>query len=430
MVAMQSPTDKGQEFNWARVLKHEFVHVLNLQQTHFNIPHWYTEALAVLNEGYPRPQAWDDLLVERVPAGNLFNLDDINLGFIRAHSSAEWNLAYCQAELYAQYMLATYGDDALAKMLTAYADNLSTRAALERSFHVSQADFEAGYKKYLDEIVAGLSSHKKAKPHTLAELEKLLAAEPKNPALLAEMALAQLSRKAYPDARRSADKALALDPRQQLATYVRARLHMVVGENDQAYKLLTAALDPADPQENLLGLLAGLELAKDNYAEAARLYGLGARADPADAKWIKSLARVHLKSGQKTELAAVLAQLAALDADDSTVRKKLAELAHDAKDHAATIRWCQEVLQIDVMDGQTHRWLAEALMTQDKPADAAFEYEVAVELTPDEPGLWFNLAQAQLDAKQPAKAKESLEHVLKLDPKYPGADLLLEGIKP
>ena len=95
----------------------------------FNIPHWFTEALAVESEGYPRPQSWNELLAERVPKGDLFNLDTINLGFIRPKSQREWKLAYCQAQLYAQYMLANYGDDALAKMLAAYRDNLDSRAA-------------------------------------------------------------------------------------------------------------------------------------------------------------------------------------------------------------------------------------------------------------------------------------------------------------
>ncbi len=430
MVAMQSPNEKGQEFNWARVLKHEFVHVINLQQTHFTIPHWYTEALAVLNEGYPRPQSWNDLLVERVPAGKIFNLDDINLGFIRAHSSDEWALAYCQAELYAEYMLEKYGDDSLAKMLSAYADNLSTREALKRSFDVSQDDFEKGYRQHLEKIVAGLTARKKAKTYTLAELQKELAADPKNPELLAQMALQHLSRRGYPEARRLAEKALSANPKQQLASYVRARLHMVVGEDQEAHKLLVAALDPADPQENLLGLLAGLELASEHYDEAARLYELGAKVDPSDTKWIKSLARVYLKSNQKDKLAEVLTRLAEIEPDDATVRKKLAELAHAAKDHAATERWCREVLQIDVMDPQNHGWLADSLAAQAKPAEAADEYEVAVELNPEEPGLRFNLAQAWLDAKQPDKAKQALEELLKLDPKYPGADLLLEGLKP
>ena len=261
-------------------------------------------------------------------------------------------------------------------------------------------------------------------------MQKRLAADPKNPDLLARLALEQLNRRGYPEARRLVDKALAAEPKQQLAAYVRARLHMVVGEDDQAYKLLAAALDPADPQDNLLGLLAGLELARDNHAEAARLYELGAKADPGDVKWVKSLARVYLKSGERQKLAEVLSRLAAVDPDDATVRKKLADLAQAAKDHAATVRWCQEVLQIDVMDPQTHRWLADALMALGKPDEAAEEYEVATELMPDEPGLWFQLAQARLDARQPAQAKAALEALLKLDPKYPGADLLLEGLKP
>ena len=77
MVAMQSPDDAKTKFNWARVVQHEFVHVVNLQQTNFNIPHWFTEALAVHNEGYRRP-AWDDLLAQRLKVNKLFNLETIN----------------------------------------------------------------------------------------------------------------------------------------------------------------------------------------------------------------------------------------------------------------------------------------------------------------------------------------------------------------
>ena len=219
------------------------------------------------------------------------------------------------------------------------------------------------------------------------------------------MALQHLNRRVYPEARRLADKSLSADPKQQLATYVRARLHIVVGEDQQAHKLLAAALDPAEPQENLLGLLAGLELASEHFDEAARLYELGAKSDPSDTKWIKSLARVYLKSDQKDKLADALSRLAAIDPDDATVRKKLAELAHAAKDHAATERWCLEVLQVDVMDLQNHVWLADSLAAQDKPAAAADEYEVAVELNPDEPELRFNLARTYLDSKQPDKGQ-------------------------
>ena len=39
VIAMASPNDVRSKYNWARVLRHEFVHVVNLQQTSFNIPH-------------------------------------------------------------------------------------------------------------------------------------------------------------------------------------------------------------------------------------------------------------------------------------------------------------------------------------------------------------------------------------------------------
>ncbi len=149
IVALASPNDMPKKYNWARVLKHEFVHVLNLQQTNFAIPHWFTEALAVGSEGAARPQVWNELLAERVPKNQLFNLETINLGFVRPQSSLDWQMAYCQADLYARYMSEKYGEGAPAKMLSAYADNLDTQAALSREFGVKVDDFEQGYLEYV-----------------------------------------------------------------------------------------------------------------------------------------------------------------------------------------------------------------------------------------------------------------------------------------
>ena len=102
------------------------------QQTEFNIPHWYTEALAVESEGFPRPQEWNKMLLERVPArSKLLNLDTINLGFIRPKEPDDRQMAYCQAQLYARYMLKRFGPDALIKMLDAYRRGLTTDRAID-----------------------------------------------------------------------------------------------------------------------------------------------------------------------------------------------------------------------------------------------------------------------------------------------------------
>src|SRR6185312_2913648 len=151
VVALASPKATRIPFNWARVLTHEVVHVITLQQTEFNIPHWYTEALAVESEGFPRPQEWNKMLVERVPARKLLNLDTINLGFIRPREPDDRQMAYCQAQLYARYMLKRFGSDALIKMLEAYRRGLTTDRAIDACFHVEKAEFEKEYLSYLDE---------------------------------------------------------------------------------------------------------------------------------------------------------------------------------------------------------------------------------------------------------------------------------------
>lgn len=380
MVAMQSPTDGKQGFNWARVLKHEFVHVVNLQQTNFNIPHWYTEALATLNEGSPRPQTWNEQLVERAKQKKLFNLETINFGFIRPKSGEDWNMAYCQAELYAEFMLKEYGDDALARMLTAYADNLTTPEAIRRSFQVEPAEFEKKYSEYVQGIVEGLTPKSAAKERSIGELQQAIEDNPQDVDALAQMARVYMVRKSYPEARKHADAALKLESKHQLASYVRARLHLLIGENQEALNLLEGSLDKHAPQPDLLALLAGLRLRSEDFVKAAELYDLGAKHDPSSTKWTKSLAAVYLKSGNTEKLLPVLVRLADEDPDDLNLRKKLAQLYLDAKDYPNAVKYARESLQVDVLDPEVHQLLGDALAGAGDKAGAEKEHAVAKEL--------------------------------------------------
>jgi tetratricopeptide (TPR) repeat protein len=431
VVALASPGDMDQPYNWARVVKHEFVHVLNLQQTNFNTPHWFTEALAVLSEGYPRPQTWNTLLLARSAKGDLFNLDNINLGFIRPQSGDDWNLAYCQAELYAQYMLATYGPDALAKMLTAYADNLSTAEAISRCFGVSQAQFEEGYSRYLKAIVQGIRTGEEIEgEQRFADLQRAAAADPANPDLQAKLAYALLAREEFAQARKAAQKAVELQAKHPLALYVLARVHLVVGETEPAVKLLEQALDSARPHGKVLLLLAALRIRSQDLAGAEKLYELGHKAYPNDSRWPKALAGLYLKTGETEKLSRLLVDLAALDADDLPVRKKLARLALDRKDFLAAENWANQALHVNVLDQETHRMLADALLGQRKWLPAAEELKVAIRLQSTDLEARLALAKALQAANQPDAARHALLELLELKPDHAQARELLEALKP
>jgi tetratricopeptide (TPR) repeat protein len=342
MVAMASPNDAeaGHRMNWAEVLTHELVHVVTLQQTRFNCPHWYTEGLAVWCQGGRRSDAWNELLRDRSASGKLFTLDTLNFGFSRPQSGGDWHLAYCQSELFVEYMLAmqptpigrsesprpqgassdrdrgalqngnyslaarlkpVQGEETLRQMLAAYTDGLSTPEAIRRVFGVSQEAFERGYRAFLKRVMdKGLKS----------PVEKL--------------------RKA----------------------------------------------------------------AKDHPTDVATAVAL------ADA-----------------------------DHEDLAIRKKLLQTALDAKDYAAAGKWATEGIEIDVMDADLHRVVAEAAAKRHNCTEAVEEYETVVELKPDDAQAQFALAETLVEAKRPAEAREVLQRLLKQSPDYPGAKKLLEKTK-
>lgn len=432
MVAMVSPGSMPQKFDWARVLRHEFVHVVNLQQTSFNIPHWYTEALAVWHEDLPRPPIWTAVLSRRHKAGKLFNLKTINYGFIRPSSGEDWALAYCQAELYAEYMRSRFGADALARLLSAYSNNLDTPSAVKRAFEVEVEDFEKGYQEYVTKVVreSGAAAPAGDEPELkFSELQKKVEESPKNASLAARLALAWFERQDPAQARRLAVAARELEAKQPLATYVLARLSIASGDTDAARKLLAEALDRASPHEPSLALLAALELKAEAHESAAELFQLGAKHFPGTDRWLKGLARIYLDHGPPAKLRPVLEQLAELNHDDPSMPRKLVDLCLESKDYSAAARWAQQGVHIDVSDASFHASWGEALVGLGKHAQAIEEFEVAIKLRPAEPKWKLALGQAYLAAGKKAEARKIVDKLSDEAPEVEGLLELLEKLK-
>ncbi len=160
MFAMVSPHDRSnviaKPFNWVRVLRHELVHVFNLEQTNFQVPHWFTEGVAVAHEGSfgtVPPLNWTALLADKLHGDDLLNLDNILLGFIRPRNPQQWQQAYAQSLWYIEYLTKTYGDKAVGDLLKAFAVGMDSGPALEKVIGVKKADFEKGYRAYLADRV-------------------------------------------------------------------------------------------------------------------------------------------------------------------------------------------------------------------------------------------------------------------------------------
>jgi tetratricopeptide (TPR) repeat protein len=371
MFAMVSPNaqDIRKPFNWGRVLRHELTHIFNLEQSKFQVSHWFTEGLAVINEGYPRPQQWNELLLERVPKGELMNLDDIDLGFIRPRSPQDWHMAYCQSQLYVEYLKSKYGPGTVGELLDAYRDGLDTPEAVAKVCKVDKATFEKGYRAYLDEVLKTMKGTRVEKPLGYRELQEAHEKDPGNLDLTARLA-EQLIRRDKAKAFKLTEEVLSKKHEHPLANYVKARLMLQAGDVDQAKTLLEAGLDRSAPEPKVLKELGKLYYDAGEFAKAAALFELGHKAAPLESQWLTELARVYAQTGDKDKQIAVLKELVPTDADDLEHRKRLAQMLLDAGRPAEAERYAREALEIDIRDAEVRQELDKALVAQNKDAEA------------------------------------------------------------
>lgn len=428
VVALASPQSLQKSYNWARVLTHEVTHVITLQQTGYRIPHWYTEALAVMSEGYPRPEDWNDTLVDRVEKDDLLNLDTINHAFVRPKTPLDWQMAYCQAQLYAEYMLARFGDDALAKLLDAYGKGMPTEIAIRAVFGVSKEDFEEGYRKHLDELVKSLGTARTQKERSLAEVERAYEADPENPDLAAELAVHYLRRKNTKRARSLAEEALAKVEKHPVASYVLARMEFSIGKTKEALEYCEPALEAHPGHELLIDLLAAIRVEEKNYAEAARLYQVAHDKQPYRKKWVEGLAKMYLKLDDEEKLEPVLETLSSMDPDNALVRQKLAQIAMGRKDWKRAADWARRTMHITVKPPEVHRILAQASFELGDFPTAVREYEVIEQLAPDSLVDAIALAKAYQSAGEREKAAEQVRKLKERAPDNEEVDRLADEL--
>ena len=370
MMAMVSTHDKShvvtRPFNWVRVLRHEVVHLYNLDQTHFQIPHWFTEGLAVTLEGKSTPPSWNYLLAEKLRGNDLLNLDNILLGFVRPRSPEQWQQAYMQSQLYVTYLTKTHGEPAIGKLLQAYADGLDTDAALPKAIGVTKADFEKGYRAFLEDRVRNLPIPPVTKKRTLKELREAYKKMPEDADTCAQLAEKHWQIGDTALAKKFADEALIAKADHPVAAYVKALALISEKQPELALAVLVSAVDANPESTKPLKLLAKLQVESKNLASAAETFEKGRKLEPYDPKWLVALAKVYIETKDDDKLVDILKSVAEADPDDLVSRRKLADHYDKLGDHAEAEKYAWDVLEIDVKDAEAARILLDALKAQNK----------------------------------------------------------------
>jgi cellulose synthase operon protein C len=163
VVAMDSPSARPPgEFNWASTMWHELSHVYVLSATGHLVPRWFTEGLAVHEEGAASPEWGNRLTPEIVVAlkGNkLLPILELDRGFVRPEYDNQVLVSYYQAGKICDYIVQKWGDDAILGMIHSYAARKTTADAIEDNLHVSPEAFDKEFNGWLREKTAPTVEH-------------------------------------------------------------------------------------------------------------------------------------------------------------------------------------------------------------------------------------------------------------------------------
>jgi tetratricopeptide (TPR) repeat protein len=363
VVTMDSPKAKEPgTFSWEATLWHELAHVITLQLSNQRVPRWLTEGISVYEEGKARSEWGRDMEVPFAMAlqrNEILKLKDLNAGFTRAETIG---LAYYEASLLVDHIVATHGQDGVRKLLTTYGQGTEAEAALTAGLGVSMDQLQDTFDKALRARFAGLmAALGTGKPEGGPSADRgeggidaLKAAAAANQgSFQAQLALGRALAEA-------GDRA-AFEPLERAST------------------LVPVATGAGSPNAIMAALAAKL----GDLPRAIRAYRALLDHDHAAVDAARQLAAVAEKAGDEKALQLAVDRVVALDPFDAQAHMGAGRLALKRRDATIAIREFKVALLAGVQDKATaHCDLAESYLLTGRTADAKKSALAALEIAP------------------------------------------------
>ena len=154
VVAMDSPSArKPGDFNWGSTLWHEMSHVFILTATNYRVPRWFTEGLAVHEEGMHsaewRNRVTPDVLIA-IRDKKLLPVEKLDRGFVFPDYPSQVIVSYFQAGTICDFIGEKWGEGKLLDFVHSYAKLESTPQTIQQNLSLSTADFDEQYLAWID----------------------------------------------------------------------------------------------------------------------------------------------------------------------------------------------------------------------------------------------------------------------------------------
>ena len=371
VVSLDSPKARPPgDFQWEATLWHELAHVFTLQMSNQRVPRWLTEGISEYEETRAHPEWRRDMDVEF--AGMLNRHEDIKLKDLNGafQNPKSIGLAYYEGSLLVEYMVKTFGDGAINKLLRVYGQGLDTDAALKSVLNTDLDRMQAGFDQMLEQKF-GEMRKALAVPAGVGDLVRTPAAELQTLAqqhpgsFQIQVALGRALRKA--------------------------------GALDEAMKAF----------ERAAALVPGA-IGKDSPHE--------------------EMAAIALQKKDDARVVAELTALVAVDANNvGAARQLAAALRKDRQDDAAKLQPVyQRIAGIDPFDPEAHTYLGRYALQRKDAETASREFRAVIALGPvDRAAAYTDLAESYFKSGKRAEAKKQTLAALEIAPTYERAQELL-----
>ena len=155
VVAMDSPSArKPGDFNWGATIWHEMSHVFILTATNHRVPRWFTEGLAVHEEGQRAPE-WRNRLTPDVVVAirdkKFLPVAKLDRGFVSPDYPAQVIVSYFQAGSICDFIGEKWGQDKLLDMVHSYAQLASTPEAIQKNLGITADQFDTQFLAWISQ---------------------------------------------------------------------------------------------------------------------------------------------------------------------------------------------------------------------------------------------------------------------------------------
>jgi tetratricopeptide (TPR) repeat protein len=154
VVAMDSPSGrKPGDFNWGATLWHEMSHVFIITATNQRVPRWFTEGLAVHEEGQRSPE-WSDRVTPDVLLAirgkKLLPILKLDRGFVFQEYPQQVLVSYFQGGSICDYIATKWGEGKLLDMVHSYTAGKTTAQVIQSDLGLAPEEFDKQFLASID----------------------------------------------------------------------------------------------------------------------------------------------------------------------------------------------------------------------------------------------------------------------------------------